>query len=210
MVMVIAMDDNMNNNMIKKIEDQLTLPKELNKRQISVFLKPDTIKELDDTTEKIKKYSDKKITRNTIIELAIENLIECTPIAIKNYEEKNKSEKENFDTVVFPCDLTGIETFIRTKSWFYVRTDKNKIDKLKYIALYTGYPMQSITHYGIIDKYEEKDFNGKIKYIYYLKGSPIKLENPIPLGNSNPQSTRSPRYTTLKKLKTAKVYADLA
>ena len=37
MVMVIAMDDNMNNNMIKKIEDQLTLPKELNKRQISVF-----------------------------------------------------------------------------------------------------------------------------------------------------------------------------
>ena len=196
--------------MIKKIEDQLTLPKELNKRQISVFLKPDTIKELDDATEKIKKYSDKKITRNTIIELAIENLIECTPIAIKNYEEKNKSEKENFDTVVFPCDLTGIETFIRTKSWFYVRTDKSKIDKLKYIALYTGYPIQSITHYGIIDKYEEKDFNGKIKYIYYLKGNPIKLENPIPLGNSNPQSTRSPRYTTLKKLKTAKVYADLA
>ena len=38
----------------------------------------------------------------------------------------------------------------------------------------------------------------------------MKLENPIPLGNSNPQSTRSPRYTTLKKLKTAKVYADLA
>ena len=61
----------MNNNMIKKIEDQLTLPKELNKRQISVFLKPDTIKELDDATEKIKKYSDKKITRNTIVELAI-------------------------------------------------------------------------------------------------------------------------------------------
>lgn len=209
MKMVIAMDK-MNDSMIKKIEEQLTLPRELNKRQISVFLKPDTIKELDKATELIKKNSDKKITRNTVIELAIENLIECAPIAIKNYEQKNKIEEEKYDTVVFPCDVTGVETFIRTKSWFYVRTDKSKIDNLKYIALYTGYPKQSITHYGVINKYEAKDFNGKTKYIYYLKGEPIELDNPIPLGNSNPQSTRSPRYTTLKKLKSAKEYADLA
>lgn len=207
--MVILMED-VNNSMIKRIEEQFANPKELNKRQISVFLKPETIKELDKAIEKVKEYSDKKITRNTMIELALQSLIECIPKALKNYEEKNKNIKEEYDTVIFPCDETGVETFIRTKSWFYVRTDKNKIDNLKYIALYTGYPVQSITHYGVIKSYEPRDFNGKTKYIYYLKGEPIALENPVPLGNINPQSTRSPRYTTLKKLKEAKEYADLA
>ncbi|MCI8778536.1 MAG: hypothetical protein HFI87_05245 [Bacilli bacterium] len=202
--------ENIDNSMIKRIEEQFATPKDLNKRQISVFLKPETIEELDKSIEKVKEYSDKKITRNTMIELAVGNLIECIPIALKNYEEKNKSLKEEYDTVVFPCDETGVATFIRTKSWFYVRTDKNKIDNLKYIALYTAYPVQSITHYGVIDRYEPRDFNGKTKYIYYLKGEPIELAKPIPLGNINPQSTRSPRYTTLKKLKAAKEYADLA
>lgn len=209
MKMVMSME-NINNNMIKKIEEQFVAPKELNKRQISVFLRPEMIDALDRTTEKIKEYSDKKITRNTMIELAIENLIECAPIALKNYEKQNERPKEEYDTVVFPCDETGVDTFIRTKSWFYVRTDKNKIDQLKYIALYTGYPVQSITHYGVIQNYESKDFNGKTKYIYFLKGEPIALARPIPLGNINPQSTRSPRYTTLKKLKAAKEYSDLS
>lgn len=201
--------ENMIIKMVKKLENQFAEPRELNKRQISVFLKPDIIKELDNAVEQIKERSNKKITRNIVIELALENLIECTPIAIKNYEEENKRNNEEFDTVVFPCDETGVDTFIRTKSWFYVRTDPNKIDRLKYIALYVGIPEQKITHYGEIDSYEAITKNGKTKYIYYLKGEPIKLDNPVSLGNSNPQCTRSPKYTTLKKLKKAKVYADL-
>lgn len=197
-------------NMIKKISEEFSSPDELNKRQISIFLKPAVLSELDKITEQIKEKSNNKITRNYLIELAIDNLIECAPIALKNYEEKYKKEKENeFDTIVFPCDITGVDTFKMTKSWFYVRTDASKIDKLKYIALYTTSPVQAITHYGKIKSYESKTFNGQVKYIYFLDGSPIELETPIPLGNSDPQSTRSPKYTTLEKLKTAKQYSDL-
>lgn len=197
-------------NMIQKLEEQFSSPEELNKRQISIFVQPNLLKELDTITEKVKEISNKKITRNYLIELAIETLIESAPAALQNYKTKNKIvEEEFFDLVVYPCDITGTETFERTKSWFYVRADKNKIAKLKYIALYTTSPVQAITEYGEIDHYEEKDFDGKIKYIYYIKGDPIKLKNPIPLGSSDPQSTRSPKYTTLKKLKTVKEFSDL-
>lgn len=200
---------NIEENMIQRIEEQFTAPNELARRQISVFLKPDTIQKLDQVTEQVKLYSEKKITRNSMIELAVDILVDCAPKALKNYKEKNEPKKEEFDTVVFPCDETGVETFIRTKSWFYVRTEKSKISKLKYIALYTGSPKQCITHYGVIDSYEPRNFNGKTKYIYYLKGEPMELDHPIVLGNINPQCTRSPKYTTLKKLKSAQTYSDL-
>ena len=202
--------EDLNSNMVKKIEEQFSSPNELNKRQISVFLKPELIDELDQAAEQIKKYSNKKITRNSLIEIALETLIKSVPEAVKHYKKKYKTENEPFfDTVIFPSDITGLETLSRTKSWFYVRVDKNKIDKLSYLALYTGSTIQAVTHFCLIDHYEEKEFNGKTKYIFYIKNEPIKLENPVPLGSSNPQATRSAKYTSLDKLKKSKEFKEL-
>lgn len=198
------------NTMVKKIENQFSPPSEINKRQISVFLAPETVDALDQVVEQIKKYSNKKITRNSVIEIAVETLIESAPEAINHYEQQYKiKNEENFDTVIFPSDITGIDTLTRTKSWFYVRVDKNKIDKLKFLGLYIGVPIQAVTHVAEIDHYEEREFNGKIKYIFYIKDKPIELENPVKLGSINPQATRSPKFTRLTTLKKAKEFKDL-
>lgn len=198
------------NTMVKKIENQFSPPSEINKRQISVFLAPETVDALDQVVEQIKKYSNKKITRNSVIEIAVETLIESAPEAINHYEQQYKiKNEENFDTVIFPSDITGIDTLTRTKSWFYVRVDKNKIDKLKFLGLYIGVPIQAVTHVAEIDHYEEREFNGKIKYIFYIKNNPIELETPVKLGSINPQATRSPKFTCLTTLKKAKEFKDL-
>jgi len=47
------------------------------------------------------------------------------------------------------------------------------------------------------------------KYEILLKGEPIELADPIPLGSMSAVATRSPRYTTLEKLLSVREYKDL-
>jgi len=201
----------MDRNMIKKIQDQILVePKKLDKKQISVFLTEDLLIELDNKIKKLNGYSDRNINRNNLIELAVETLIENVDIAIDEYQKKYKNKKEKFyDTMVCPSDCYGLDTFIGEKKWYYIRMNEERIPNIKYIALYLGSPVSKITHYGKVKRFEPIMYNGNKRYIVYLEDRIIELKNPIPLGNSNPLSTRSPKYTTLEKLKSAKEFSDL-
>ena len=146
-------------------------PKDLNKKQISVFLKQETINELDKLTKSINNYTKKTTSRNYLIEIAVDSLIDIYPDVVNEYNKK-------------------------------------KISKIKYIALYLGYPIQQITHYAKIEKLEEVPIKNKKKYIAHLSDI-IELDKPIILGETLAVATRSIKYTTLEKLLKAKVYADL-
>ena len=183
-------------------------PKDLHKKQISVFLKPETINELDKLTKNINNYTQKTTSRNYLVELAVDSLIDIYPGVVNEYKKKSNIKSKEFNTIICPSWPNGLETFIGESKWYYIRLDKKKISKIKYIALYLGYPIQQITHYAKVEKLEEVSIKNKKKYIVHLSDI-IELDEPIKLGETPAVATRSIKYTTLEKLLKAKVYADL-
>ncbi len=202
------MNKNDSDNLIKSLLNEMSNPKDLNKKQISVFLKPDILEELDTLIKDLNNYTERSMSRNYLIELAIKNLIECYPTVKAKYKEKYNPQKSNFDTVVYPSDCDGLKTLKEENKWYYVRINQEYIPKIKYLALYLGHPTSQITHYATVNDYEPLVVDGKVKYIVHIKDIK-KLTNPIVLGDTNPLGTRSPKYTTLEKLKKAKQYSDL-
>lgn len=71
-----------------------------------------------------------------------------------------------------------------------------------------GHPKSQVTHYATVKEYRPKIIEGKIKYEVYIENL-TELKYPVVLGDTNPLGTRSPKYTTLEKLKKAKQYSDL-
>lgn len=67
--------------------------------------------------------------------------------------------------------------------------------------------MSGITHYGKVK--EISQYNDSNKKIIYLDSEPVKLEHVIKLGETDANSMRSPRYTTLPKLLNAVLVKDL-
>lgn len=201
-----------NYTLVERILKELSSPKELNKRQISLFLKPELLEQLDNLLKEFNNYSQKVASRNYLIEIAVENLIQTFPKVLEEYNKKYREEVTEtleFDTVVYPSYSGGLETLIKEHKWYYVRINKENIEKIKYIALYLGYPDSCITHYAIVDKYKEEIIDGKRKYSVYIKGDIIPLDQPVVLGSTNPVGMRSPKYTTLAKLKSATEVVDL-
>lgn len=198
--------------LVERLLNELSSPKELNKRQISLFLKPEIIEQLDNLTKEFNVHSIKIASRNYLIEIAIENLLQTFPRVLEEYDKKYRddvTEPTEFDTAIYPSYSDGLDTLIKERRWYYVRINKNNIKKIKYIALYLGNPMSCITHYAKVKEYVPEVSNGKIKYSVYITGDIIPLEHPVILGNTNPVGMRSPKYTTLSKLKSAKEVSDL-
>lgn len=196
-----------NNLMMKRIIEKINGKPEQAKKQISLFLLPDKVEELDDIVKEINETAPQKVTRSGLIELAVDVLIEDSKKVIEN--RRQRVRQEDFDLVVFPSDETGEATLLNEKKWYYVRVDDQKIPKIKYIALYQGYPFSRIRYYAKVKQFESHPINGKKKYIIHIDGEPIALKNEVHLGSSNPMAARSPRYTTLEKLKKANEIADL-
>lgn len=199
----------MNDSLVERLLNEFSSPKELSKRQISLFLKPEVIEKLDQITKELNNYTEKNTSRNYLIELAVESLIDSFPKAISEYNKKYNSKDTDFDTVIYPSDYTGIDTLINERKWYYVRINREYISRVKYIALYLGNPTSRITHYAKVKNYVPEVINGKTKYTIYIDGDVIPLETPVKLGDTNPLGVRSPKYTTLEKLKKAKEFSDL-
>lgn len=200
------------NIMKNTIKGSVLAKRKQNKKQISTFFTQSTIDKLDKCVKDLKDNSDMIINRNSLIEFAVETLVNNYEVAINEYMNKHEVNNQknpiyDFDTIVCPSDSTGLNVFVKEKKWYYVRINESKIEKIKYVAIYLGSPLSRITHYGKVKKivYNE-DMN---KYKIYLDGDAIELNNHIPLGHTNPLATRSIKYTTLKKLKSAKEYSDL-
>ena len=113
------------------------------------------------------------------------------------------SPLNKFDTIVVPSNEQGFkDVFLKEEMWYSVSIYEGRIDYIKYIAAYITSPIKKITHYAEVDKIEPSPYNEKKKIIYF-KNSPIKLKNPITLGQDKNAFQRS-RYTNFNKLMEAK------
>lgn len=195
------------NLMITRIKEKMREKPEPSKKQISLFLLPEKVNELDEIVKEINETSVQTLTRSGLIELAVDVLIEDSQAILE--ERRQKEKEEFFDLAVFPSDKTGENTLWNEKKWYYVRVDEKKISKIKYIAIYLGSPYSRIRYYAKVKKFESHPIDGRKKYIIYIEGDPIELNHEVQLGSSNPMAVRSTKYTTLEKLKKAHEFSDL-
>lgn len=195
-------------SLTNKIKNLLASSKDDNKKQVALFLTQEKIDALDNIVKELTSYTPKRVNRNDLIEMAVDNLIESAPIALKEFlKETNEPKfKEDFDTIVCPSKIEGLDVFMNEKKWYYVRIDKEKINKIKWCALYVGAPLSQVFAIAKVKSIIEEE-NGK--HVIYFDGPPQILENKIPLGNINAMSVRSCKFTTLAKIKQAKEYSDL-
>lgn len=207
---------------------------EENKRKnISVNLDEEQIRKADIIANILSDINkSRNFSRNSIIEMALEDYLEeCSNIlwdkhkidldreiitqdviAIgdkKQYENEDISSSADFDLVTFPAHEVNFDIyFIGQHRWLEVRIGADKIDRLKYVALYVGRPISGITHYGEIGQIIDSGNNNN-KKIIILSGPPIPIGHTVTLGDTNSNAVRPPRYTTLKKLIKAKEIKDL-
>ena len=105
--------------------------------------------------------------------------------------------------------------------WHEIPIAPAKLAKIKYIAAYQTAPVSAITHFAPVDWIEPYfgvsatslfDRTGKLVSgeKYKLMFSELAREiGPIPKGRGETKYPQGPRYTTMKKLKCAKAFADL-
>ena len=198
------------------ISKDLEITKE--RKTMSINIDSYQIEEIDKIAYQFSKINNSKtFTRKYIIETAIDAYIEEAKeilekqykINIKDLPKKKKEKKEeNFDLVIFPAREEGFQdVFLGEREWRYVRIDKNKINKIKYIAIYRSAPISGITHYAKVKSFE---YNEEYKkYSIILEGKPIRLEKIIKLEGLDPNAMRSGRYVELSELKNAKNLKEL-
>lgn len=200
----------------KELEGNL---EEKDKRNISISLPMTKVQDLDQIVSAFTYVNkDKSFSRQALVEIAIDNLIEESKKILKDHGIEDMNElpisehiqEKDFDTVIFPAQNEGFNTaFLVEGKWYYVRLGKDKINKIKYVACYVGAPVSAITHYAEVEKIEMVNIEGKQKYVIYFKGAAKKLDSPIPIGKASSMSVRANRYVTLEKLKAATTYEDL-
>lgn len=198
--------------MNQKVLARLLKAEEDARKPLSIPFKIENIKHLDTIAKAMTQHSGITTTRNMLIEDAVECFIEeaVNILEAENIELEIET-KGDFDCIVFPAQM-GEEyqqAFFNEHEWRFVRVAKNKIAKIKYIALYVGAPQSAITHYAkvapngfVYDEIEKK-------YRIRLDGDPIELPNPIPRGSISPVAVRSPKYTTLNKLFVSNEFKEL-
>jgi hypothetical protein len=112
------------------------------------------------------------------------------------------------DTVVVPANEPGFtETFLGEHSWYAIRIGGGMLEKIKYIAAYQTAPVKAVTHYARVDHIEPYGDDGKYRLIFAEPAKP--LPHPIPFADAPQASMRSPRYTRLDALLSAKRVTDL-
>jgi hypothetical protein len=111
--------------------------------------------------------------------------------------------------MVVPCREKGFnKAFIGDNEWYYVRISAGKLNRVKWCAAYQVAPISAVTHLAPVDRIVQFGEQGQYKLIF---SSPaVKLDNPVALGEAGRGAMQRPRYTTLSKLKSAKVLDDLS
>lgn len=198
----------MDNNLVKDIKSLLAPKEELNKKQVALFLTQPKIDELDRIVKELSNYSNGKVNRNVLIEMAIDNLIKSIPQVIKEYELENNTDEIGFDTLLCPAQDGGQEFLKTNHRWEYVKIDSEKVKYLKYIALYVGYPYSSIMYWAKVTDCKPEIVDNQKKYKILVEDI-HEIVPAIPLGNISPVNARSHRYTTLNKILSSQSYADI-
>ncbi len=197
------------NNLTVKIKGLLRPKDQLEKKQVALFLTQDTIDKLDENVKNLSNYSNIRISRNMLIEMAIDDLIDSIKEALDDYQSESSDNDNNYDLIICPSLYSGVNFIKNHNYWEFVKIDINKIKYLKYMALYVGAPESAIMYWGKIAKFEEFVIENQKKYRIFIDGDLKEINPPIKLNKLNALYARNIRYTTLEKLLNAKEYSDL-
>jgi len=197
----------------EKINERLHPKEAPAKRQIMLTVEEGLVEQLDLLAKAFSKKSGKTTTRAMLIEDALEayavqafEMLEAQDMDFSLYA----IEDVPYDTVIYPAHNQGfVDVFLNERKWRHVRIKKERIAKIKYLAIYRSAPVSKITHYAEVADGGFVFDETKGKYEILLKGEPIELVVPVPLGSMSAVATRTPRYTTLEKLLSAQEYKDL-
>jgi hypothetical protein len=121
---------------------------------------------------------------------------------------KPRIRVEEIDTIVVPANEEGFnEVFLKQKCWYSIRISSAMIERIKYIAGYQTAPISAITYFAEVARIEKYRNTGK--YIVYFKNRPTKV-GPVKLSNKDKGlAPQAPRYTSFRRLKSAKTIGDV-
>ena len=115
---------------------------------------------------------------------------------------------DELDTVIVPAQDEGFKkVFLGQNCWYEIRISSERLDKIKYIAAYQTYPVSAITHFAPVHHIEPYGDAGKYKLVFSEAAKP--LPSKIPFADAPQGAMQSIRYTTLKKLQTARKLTDI-
>ena len=202
----------------EKIQQTLSTKEETSRKTVSINLESELLESVDRIAKEFSKISERNFSRNFIIEEAIKEYVsEAASVLLDLHkvdigesleEDEGGSASIEFDLVIYPAHNDGFEeTFIGEDCWYSVRIKEDKIPKVKYVAVYRSAPVSGITHYAKVK--EISQYMDTNKKIIYFDGPAVQLNNTVQLGATDPNAMRSPRYTTLSKLKNATTVKDL-
>lgn len=199
-----------------EIEKLLTPEKEDEKRLVSLYLDSNLINTVDRLAKYFSQISNKNFSRTSIIEEAVRLFVAEAGKVLEekhnidiNEDQFKKEDDYDFDLVTFPAhDNEFTSIFMSEGKWYDVRLNEKKIPKIRFISLYRSKPASGISHYGIVKSIEPSPRDPK-KWVIEIENTPIALPHMVKLGDADPNTVRSPRYTTLEKLKKAESVRDL-
>jgi len=118
-----------------------------------------------------------------------------------------RAASELSDTIIVCArEDSFYSVFLEQWCWYPIRIGSEKLASLKWIAVYQTAPVSAITHFARIDQIVDYKDTGRYKIIF---DEPEDLEIPIALGENRSKTLQGQRYTTLERLKMARVVEDL-
>lgn len=122
--------------------------------------------------------------------------------------KKPRIRVEEIDTIVVPANEEGFkEVFLKQKCWYQVRISSAMIERIKYIAGYQTAPISAITYFAEVARVEKYKNTGK--YVVYFKNKARKI-GPVRLSKKDKGlAPQAPRYTSFRRLKSAKTVGDV-
>lgn len=183
-----------------------------------IFEKPiGAIVIIDEVTDDLENVMSQLTMKTDIVEFQTfecqgELLHKFTPFQSELREAAGQSETvdpSGWDTIVVPANEDGFNrVFMGDNCWWQIRISSSMIDRIKYIAVYQTAPISAITHFAEVSKIEK--YKDTTKYIVYFKDK-AKQIGPIHLSaRKKGAAPQAPRYTTFKKLMSAKNLEELS
>lgn len=201
---------------------KLLMQKEENERKnITVNLENETFLKIDKVTKILSNLNpSKNFSRNSIIEAAIDAFLRESAMVLKEdfdidldsdeivFEKEAKINDSDYDLLILPAHNEGFEeTFLGENCWYSFRIKEERIEKIKYIAMYRAAPISGITHYAKVKNISQ--YEDTKKKIAYFEDLPIELPHVVKLGTTNANALRAPRYAKLSKLLNAQEVSEL-
>lgn len=206
---------------------RLLQPAVLRRKTFSVTMDSNQVEMVDKLALFFGEKTGQKISRNQMIEEAVGGFIDdsaeviqeqfdmdirtVTIAELERGRRSNATDVAELDTLIVPArdNAAYREDFFVRHVWSNVRVVEEKLQCMRYLAVYVGAPTSAITHYAPIGSYR-KDPQNPGRYSILLEGNPQPLPQRVEAGDPGAAAgMRSCRYTAFYLLCRARSLQDL-